>query len=57
MSVTPPPFFFLWYACTAQNSHIFERRNENVTKRDNVLMSQMLEKLEFSISPLGKNGG
>lgn len=56
MSAGPLPLL-LWYATIGQNSHIFERRDENVTKRDNVLMSQVLKKLELSVSPLGKNRG
>jgi len=36
--------------------YVLERRNENVAQGYNVLMSKMLEKLEFPICSLCENG-
>jgi hypothetical protein len=37
--------------------HVLKRRNEDVAQADDVFVSQVLQKFQFAISPLGKNRG
>lgn len=42
-------------AIVLKYSHIFKRRDENVAKTDDVLVTDVLEQFEFTVSSLGEN--